>query len=62
MYLPIFHDRIEEHMNTRQSNIENIQKGLCTAFIDGTFNSNLAYKPEFVSNDYQNLQKKQVLK
>ena len=46
-------------MNTRQSDIENIQKGLRTAFIDSTFNSNLAYKPEFVSNDYK--QGKKVL-
>lgn len=40
-------------MDTIQSNIDNLQKGLYTAFIDSTYNSNLAYKPEFVSNDYK---------
>ncbi|MDE5698432.1 MAG: DEAD/DEAH box helicase [Lachnospiraceae bacterium] len=46
-------------MDTIQSNIDNLQKGLYTAFIDSTYNSNLAYKPEFVSNDYK--QGKKVL-
>lgn len=45
--------------NIRKSDIENLQKGLHTAFIDGTYNCNLAYKPEFVSNDYK--QGKKVL-
>ena len=36
-----------------------IQDGTYTAFIDGTHNSNLAYRPEFVSNDYK--QGKKVL-
>lgn len=40
-------------MDTKENDIENLRKGLHTAFIDGTYNSNLAYKPEFVSNDYQ---------
>lgn len=40
-------------MDTKENDIENLRKGLYTAFIDGTYNSNLAYKPEFVSNDYQ---------
>lgn len=46
-------------MNTKHSNIEEIQKGLHTAFIDGAYNSNLAFKPEFVSNNYK--QGKKVL-
>lgn len=46
-------------MNTKENDIVNLQKGLHTAFIDGTYNSNLAYKPEFVSNDYK--QGKKVL-
>lgn len=33
--------------------IEKIQQGLQTAFIDSTFTSNLAYKPEFLSNNYK---------
>lgn len=46
-------------MDTKANNVENLKKGLEAAFIDGTFNSNLAYKPEFVSNDYK--QGKKVL-
>lgn len=38
---------------------QNLYDGFQTAFIDGTFNSNLAYRPEFVSNDYK--QGKKVL-
>ena len=30
-----------------------IKNGLETAFIDGTFSSNLAYKPQFVSNNHK---------
>ena len=33
--------------------IEKIQQGLQTAFIDSTVTSNLAYKPEFLSNNYK---------
>ena len=32
--------------------IEELRNGLDTAFIDHTMNSNLAYRPEFVFNDY----------
>lgn len=46
-------------MNTKENHIADLQKGFHTAFIDGTYNSNLAYKPEFVSNDYK--QGKKVL-
>lgn len=37
--------------------IAQIEKGLRTAFIDGTIHSNLAYKPQFLSNDYNRGQK-----
>lgn len=30
-----------------------IYSGLDTAFINSAINSNLAYRPEFVSNDYK---------
>lgn len=40
-------------MDTKGNDIENLRNGLHTAFIDGTYNSNLAYKPEFISNDYK---------
>lgn len=32
---------------------QNLQHGIETAFINSTINSNLAYRPEFVSNDYR---------
>ena len=34
-----------------------MQKGFQTAFIDASYDSNLAYKPEFVYNDNKNGQK-----
>ena len=37
--------------------IQELKNGLTTAFIDSTFNSNLAYKPQLVYNDYKNGQK-----
>ena len=37
--------------------VEKLYDGLKTAFVDGTWNSNLAYRPEFLSNDYENGQK-----
>ncbi len=33
--------------------IEEIKQGLVTAFIDGSLTSNLAYKPQFVSNNFK---------
>lgn len=33
--------------------IKKLQDGLCTAFIDCMYNSNLAYRPEFISNDHK---------
>lgn len=38
--------------NTKQI-IENLKQGLDTAFINGALHSNLAYKPQFVSNNYR---------
>ena len=35
------------------NNIEEIMKASQTAFIDSTMNSNLAYRPQLVSNDYK---------
>ena len=35
----------------RNSSIEELRKGFRTAFIDGEYNSNLAYRPEFLSNN-----------
>ena len=32
---------------------ELLKQGLMTAFIDNSFSSNLAYKPQFISNDYK---------
>ena len=37
--------------------VEKLYDGLKTAFVDETWNSNLAYRPEFLSNDYENGQK-----
>lgn len=42
-----------------QKKITELKKGLSTAFIDQTMYSNLAYRPEFVSNNYR--QGKKVL-
>lgn len=33
--------------------IQDIISGLETAYIDSNINSNLAYRPEFISNDYK---------
>ena len=33
--------------------INEINSGLQTAFIDGSFNSNLAYRPQFITNDHK---------
>ena len=37
-------------MRERQEIIE----GSKTAFLNGSYNSNVAYKPQFISNDYTN--------
>ena len=37
--------------------IKQIQEGVHTAFIDGNMNSNLAYRPQFISNNYKTGQK-----
>ncbi len=36
-----------------QKKIDEINSGLQTAFIDSSFNSNLAYRPQFITNDYK---------
>lgn len=36
-----------------QEKLDELRSGLDTAFIDATFNSNLAYKPQFVSNNHK---------
>lgn len=33
--------------------VNEINSGLQTAFIDGSFNSNLAYRPQFITNDHK---------
>lgn len=40
-------------INYGGNTIDELNKGLHTAFIDGNYNSNLAYRPEFISNDYK---------
>ena len=37
----------------RSNNIRCLENGLGTAFIDHTISSNLAYKPQFISNSYK---------
>lgn len=43
--------------NTEAQAIEYLRQGMRTAFIDGTNETNLAYKPEFIVNSYRNGQK-----
>ena len=33
--------------------INQLQQGLSTAFVDASVTSNLAYKPQFISNNYK---------
>lgn len=40
-------------MDKREAAVKKLQEGCNTAFIDGTYNSNLAYRPEFIINDYK---------
>lgn len=37
----------------KKNTIDEIREGLKTAYLDSTFTSNLAYKPQFVSNNYK---------
>lgn len=46
-------------MEHREQKIKELSAGFQTAFIDQTYNSNLAYRPEFLSNNYK--QGKKVL-
>ncbi|BCN29881.1 DUF3427 domain-containing protein [Anaeromicropila herbilytica] len=43
----------------QEDKIKEINNGLQTAYVDSSWNSNLAYRPEFISNDYK--QGKKVL-
>ena len=45
----------EEGRNISEFNTSDaeLEEGLRTAFVDGMHQSNLAYRPQFVSNDYQ---------
>lgn len=47
--IPDYDGEIKMKHNSNQ----NLQHGIETAFINSTINSNLAYRPEFVSNDYR---------
>lgn len=40
-------------MSRIQESIVELNKGFATAFIDHSLNSNLAYRPEFISNNYR---------
>lgn len=40
-------------MSRLQDNIIELKKGFGTAFLDGSLNSNLAWRPEFISNNYR---------
>lgn len=40
-------------MTMNQDERSNLKQGLATAFIDQNISSNLAYKPQFVSNNYK---------
>ena len=42
-----------------QDRLQEMRNGFETAFIDGTVSSNLAFKPQFISNNYK--QGKKVL-
>ena len=37
----------------RQEQIIQMQQGFATAFVDSNVTSNLAYKPQFISNNYK---------
>jgi HKD family nuclease len=56
MYNPHTGVKMEEYIDDK---INEINRGLKTAYIDSSYNSNLAYRPEFVSNNYK--QGKKVL-
>ena len=43
----------KKHMSRIQESIVELNKGFATAFIDHSLNSNLAYRPEFISNNYR---------
>ena len=40
-------------MQLHNDKITTLQTGIQTAYLDHTINSNLAYRPEFISNNYK---------
>lgn len=40
-------------MQLQNDKITTLQTGIQTAYLDHTINSNLAYRPEFISNNYK---------
>ena len=42
--------------------INQLQQGLSTAFVDASVTSNLAYKPQFISNNYKNKKMEKMCK
>ena len=41
-----------DHREILTEYVKQLEKGMYSAFIDSSVNTNLAYKPEFVSNNY----------
>lgn len=50
---PLILERQEYSMDNKEIKIKKLQDGFHTAFIDCMYNSNLAYRPEFISNDHK---------
>lgn len=48
---------MNKELKTFDNHLNEINKGIRTAYIDSEINSNLAYKPEFVTNSYRDGQK-----
>ena len=48
-----YEKREKMYMSKLQDSIIELNKGFATAFIDYSLNSNLAYRPEFISNNYR---------
>ncbi len=48
---------MSENKQTNGAHIEELSMGFAAAFIGGMNETNLAYKPEFISNNHNNGQK-----
>ena len=46
-------NKIDSELFSLEGKIKEIDNGLKTAYVDSQWNSNLAYRPEFLSNDYK---------